>query len=185
MGPYVKKISVPARVSQPNLQPRDGNFLLFPLIHSGDRPETLLELLNSRRTVIPFILAETSEVLLLTRLNIDWVVIHGAADPSLLFPAPRRATREQRVDLRLLDETHVNAIVQWNSPKNDVRLSDFLNEDTTFIAARTDFGTLLINKFRVRETQVIDGAAHNANPAEAPDPPEAPADNDDQDRHSA
>jgi hypothetical protein len=182
---YVRKIRVAARVSQPNLTPRDGWFLLLPHLEAGDRHETLLDLLNSSRTVIPFILAEGGEVLLLTRANLDWVVVQKGVDSQLVYPPGRRVTSEQRVDLRLIDESRVHAVVQWNSPNGETRLSDFLNREETFIAAKTDFGTLLINKLRVRETRVAESTAR----AVAPVDPGAPIDplgtDNDRDRFTA
>src|SRR5215813_8093359 len=70
-NPYIQKIRVPARVSQPSQEPRDGSFLLFPGQARDQRGESLLELLNSDRTVIPFLQADDQNVLLLTRVNID------------------------------------------------------------------------------------------------------------------
>ncbi len=165
MAPYVKKIGVPARVSQPNLGPRDGHFLLYPQIE-GNRPEALLELLNSRRTMIPFILDQDSEVLLLTRPNIDWVVVSQSVEPRLVYAPGALVSAEQRVDLRLIDESRVHAVIRWDAGSGDVRLSDFLNRDEMFIAANTEFGTLLINKLRVRETRVAESTARALTPTD-------------------
>lgn len=153
---YVQKIRVPARVSQPSMDPRDGWFLLYPAVGNSDRPETLLELLNSARTVIPFIQAENATVLLLTRVNIDWIVVGREVDSGLVFPPSYRVTVEQHVDLRLIDESKVRAVLQWNAARGVDRLSDYLNSSESFIPARTGFGTLLMNKLRVRETLVAE-----------------------------
>jgi len=42
------------------------------------------------------------------------------------------------------------------------RLSDFLNRGQMFVAAETEFGTLLVNQLRVRETHVAPSAAGEA-----------------------
>lgn len=162
--PIVRKIRVPARVSQPSHDPRDGWFLLHPGLDMLSRAETLLELLNSETVVIPFVQQDGGEVLLLTRVNIDWVVVRADVDPALVYPPDHRVTSEQRVDLRLLDETHVHALVQWNSADGTIRLSDFLNRAEIFIPARTTFGTLLVNKTRVRETRLGESTERPAGP---------------------
>lgn len=166
-GPYVEKIRVAARVSQPSSEPRDGHFLLFPSVEDGDRPETLLELLNSSRMVIPFVRSSEQSVLLLTRTNIDWVVVGRGVSPSLVFPPGHVVSNEQRVDLRLIDESHVHAVLQWNSGGGTNRLSDHLNSVEAFIPAVTTFGTLLVNKFRVRETLVEEGTGPSVGPSGA------------------
>ena len=152
---YVEKIRVPARVSQPNLEPRDGWFLLFPRVEHSARPETLLELLNSQRVVVPFIQADDAAVLLLTRVNIDWIVVGRDVDTGLVHPAGR-VTTEQRVDLRLIDESHVHAVFQWDSADGTVRLSDFLDASGDFLVAKTGFGLLLANRLRIRETRLAE-----------------------------
>lgn len=159
---YVEKIRVPVCVSQPLLGPRDGWLQLFPHVGTPPRPETLLELLNSRRVVVPFIQADDSAVLLLTRVNIDWVIVGPRVDPHLVYPPDHVVTLEQRVDLRLIDESHVHALLQWNSPEGAVRLSDYLNQDSGFILARTGFGMLLVNRLRVRETRLMESTARPA-----------------------
>lgn len=160
---YVRKIHVGARVSQPNLHPRDGHFQLAPTVESGDRPEALLDLLNSPRTVIPFILTQDAEVLLLTRANIDWVMVGMGVEPDLIYPPGSIVSAEQRVELRLVDESRVQAVVRWHTV-GGVRLSDHLNRDEPFFAAKTDFGPLLVNKLRVRELRVLENAPQAVTP---------------------
>jgi hypothetical protein len=155
---YVAKLQVPVRLSQPQLAPRDGHFLLFPQHGNESRPESLLELLNSGRTVIPFILAGDHTVLLLTRLNVDWVAVGSNVDPALVFPPGLEHNRSERVELRFIDESRVDAHVEWYVGAGGNRLSDFLNTCDAFVASRTGFGTLIWNKHRIRETRIL-GAA--------------------------
>ncbi len=157
-GSYVHKTRVPARLSQPNLDPRDGWFLLFPHVGPERRAESLLELLNSQRSVIPFILAGDDSVLLLTRLNIDWVAVGAAVPAELVFPPGHKPNRGQRVELRFVDESRVEATVEWCSESGQDRLSDFLNTSDPFVASRAGFGTLIWNKERIRETRIEDPA---------------------------
>lgn len=155
---YVEKVRVPVRLSQPNLDPRDGCFLLFPQVGNEQRTESLLELLNSFRNVIPFILTGDDSVLLLTRTNIDWVAVSPAVDRKLILPSIEW-TESQRVELRFLDERRVDAEVQWFSHVHQDRLSDFLNVCDTFVPAQTGFGTLIWNKDRLREARILPSAA--------------------------
>src|SRR5262249_29169262 len=105
---------------------------------------------------------DDQNVLLLTRVNIDWVVVGKDVDDAMVFSPGYVVTCEQRVDLRLLDESHVHATIRWNSPDGVMRLSDYLNCSELFIPAVTSFGTLLVNKFRVRETRLEEGTERRA-----------------------
>lgn len=164
--PYAHKVRVPARVAQPHREPRDGLFLLSAGLGPERRTESLIELLNSERVVIPFVQADGADVVLLTRTHIDWVVVGRDVDRGHVFPPGYVVTREQRVDLRLMDETHVHAVLQWHSPDGTLRLSDYLNGEEEFIPARTAFGTLLVNKLRVRETNLEESTDRPAAPGE-------------------
>jgi hypothetical protein len=151
---YVEKIRLRARLSQPNLDPRDGWFLLFPQHGKERRTESLLEHLNSERHVIPFILSDDNAVLLLTRTNIDWVAVSSTVDRALIQPDVSWNKR-QRVELRFLDERRVEADVEWHAQNASGRLSDFLNSCSTFVLSKTGFGTLIWNRRRVREVRVL------------------------------
>jgi hypothetical protein len=155
MPAYVRKLQVPVRLSQPNLAPRDGSFQLYPTIGKENRPETVLELLNSERSVIPFILEGDATVLLLTRMNVDWVALGPGVETRLVAPPNDPITHEQRAELRFIDESRVEAMLRWNEEQKAVRLSDFLNATEAFLAARTGFGTLIVNKARIREMRII------------------------------
>jgi hypothetical protein len=155
---YVQKLRVPARLSQPNLDPRDGWFLLFPQMDREDRPETLLELLNSGSTVVPFIQDDDHSVLLLTRAGIDWVAVGAGVEGRLVLPPGHQTTHEQRVELRFIDESRVEAVVQWHGDPETARLSDHLNAPGGFFVAQTGFGTLIVNKVRVREMRIAESA---------------------------
>jgi hypothetical protein len=159
MSKHVQKVRVPVRLSQPNLDPRDGWFLLLPRLESEDRPETIIDLLNSSLTVIPFIVGDDGAVLLVMRANIDWVSVGDGVSPSLIHPAGVRAHHQQRVQLRFIDESRVDAVIEWRDERGGTRLSDFLNFGDPFVAVRTGFGTLLVNKLRIRETRIVSETA--------------------------
>jgi hypothetical protein len=168
MSVHIQKIRVPIRLAQPNRDPRDGWFLLFPNLEHSDQPETVFELLNSSRTVIPFIQAEDSSVVLLTRANIDWVAIGTGVTPDLVVPGPP-PNHQQRVQIRFVDEQRVDAVIEWRGDRDRVRLSDFLNWDEPFLVAKTGFGTLIVNKLRIRETRITSSVPGT------PDAPQQPA----------
>ncbi len=164
---YVHKMRVPARLSQPNLDPRDGCFLLdpregwfvlYPHVGGEPRAESLLELLNSRRSVIPFILTGDASVLLLNRTNIDWVAVSPKVPPELIFPPGLEPNRTQRVELRFIDESRVEATIEWRAQPGQERLSDYLNACDAFVASRAGFGTLIWNKERIREARIEEEA---------------------------
>ena len=159
MSKHVQKVRVPVRLSQPNLDPRDGWFLLLPRLEREDRPETIVDLLNSSLSVIPFIVGEDDAVLLVMRANIDWVAVGDGVSPTLIHPPGARVHHQQRVQLRFIDESRVDAIIEWRDDHGGVRLSDFLNSGDPFVAARTGFGTLLVNKLRIREARIVAGAS--------------------------
>lgn len=159
---FVQKLRVPVRVSQPQSQPRDGSLLLFPHIGRATRPETLVELLNSPRTVIPFVPAPDDEVLLLSRRNIDWVAVSDDVPAELVVPPGAPATHEHRAELRFLDESRVEVRIRWASPDSTVRVSDHLNAHAEFIVVEAGFGVLIVNARRIRETRLIGAPARLA-----------------------
>jgi hypothetical protein len=149
----IQKLRAPVRLSQPGESPHDGFLCLLPEL-DGRRPETILELLNSSRRVIPFLRPADDSVVLLTRLNIDWVVVGAQVDPAWVMPRRFPGTREQSVQLHFLDGRSMEGDVRWHSPGADIRLSDFLNDPADFYPLATRVGTLMVNKSRVRETRV-------------------------------
>jgi hypothetical protein len=153
--PYVQKLRVPVRLSQPNQEPRDGWFLLFPG-SEGENPESVVELLNSPRVVLPFVHKGDRAVLLLTRQNIDWVAIAADVAEELVLRPGRIVTHSQRVELRFTDETSVDGIIEWDGEHRNLRLSDFLNWCDDFFVLKTGFGTLVVNRQRIRETRLVD-----------------------------
>jgi hypothetical protein len=156
---HVEKVRVPVRLSQANRDPRDGWLLLFPQVEAGGRTESLVELLNSRRKVIPFLPSDEESVLLLPRLNIDWVVVGTGAESSFIFPAGREPTREQRAEMLFVDQRRLEVTLQWRAVDDHFRLSDFLNSSDDFVTARAGFGTLIVNMNRIREIRITQPAA--------------------------
>lgn len=152
----VSKLRVAVRLGQPRHDPRDGWLLLFPAFGETGRAETVLELLNSPRQVIPFLRGDDENVLLLVRDNIDWVAIGNGVDPQLVFPPARQAGLQQRVELRFVDEQKIEAMIRWGDPAAPMRLSDHLGSPDPFVAAEASFGTLMVNKRRVRDIRIVE-----------------------------
>ena len=150
----IQKLRAPVRLSQPGETPLDGYLCLTPAVDGPSRPETILELLNSSRRVIPFLRVADDSVVLLTRLNIDWVVAGAQIDPEWVMPKRSPAMREQSVRLQFFDGRTMEGDVRWPSPGADIRLSDFLNDAADFYPLVTRVGIMMVNKNRVRETRV-------------------------------
>jgi len=166
MTPHVKKIRVPVLLAQPHQDPCEGWFLLDPRYGPDDRQETIVELLNSSRAVLPFIRSDDGAILLLTRINIDWVAIGDGAPRDQVHPPGLPNNHRQQVELRFVDDRRVEGVIEWRGERDDLRLSDFLNASATFIAMRAGFGTLVANTTRIRETRIAAEAS-----ADRPLPP--------------
>jgi len=168
MPPYVQKIRALVQLSQCDDAARDGWLWLAPRTERAERPETILELLNSPRSVIPFIQPKDSAVLLLTRVSIEWVAIGAGVEPGLVFPPDHRVTREQRAEVCFANGRRMEGIIQWNAADEHSRLSDFLNGQEDFFVMKTRSGVILVNKQRVHETRVTEATprpAHVFEPA--------------------
>lgn len=154
-GQVIQKLRAPVRLSQPGETPVDGYLCLMPEIDGEHRPETILELLNAPRRVIPFLRDADDSVVLLTRLNIDWVVVGNQVLQDWVMPKRSPAMREQKVRLHFVDGGMMEGHVRWSSPAADIRLSDYLNDAADFYPLVTRLGILMVNKNRVREARVI------------------------------
>jgi len=151
---YVRKHQAPVRVCLPGQDPIDGILSLAPdsPYHAG--PQTILELLNSQVRAIPFVLQSSTDVLLLTRDNIDWAVAGSGVESSLMLSPPLAVTREENVLVTFSDGRAIDGLIQIELPEGMNRVSDFLNGPQDFFPLRTRIGTVFINKARVRDTRV-------------------------------
>jgi hypothetical protein len=152
---HVEKIQVPVRLAQPSLDPRDGSLMLLPRVGAEARTESLLEHLNSRRTVIPFITEDDRSTLLVNRISIDWILASPSTPPDCLLPPGVEWNRGERAELLFADRRRVEVEVEWYAENSEQRLSDFLNMCDTFVASRTRFGMLIWNKSRVLEWRIL------------------------------
>jgi hypothetical protein len=152
---YIKKHQASVRVCLPGQDPIDGTLSLSPdsPFHSG--PQTILELLNSQLRMIPFLLASSNDdVLLLTRVNIDWVVAGSGVEAELIQSRLLPITREENVLVTFSDGRVIDGFIQIELPEGMNRVSDYLNGPYDFFPLRTRLGVVCINKARVRDTRL-------------------------------
>src|SRR2546427_162691 len=127
MPEYIEKLRVTVRVSRPGEPVMDGICSLSPhsQFHSG--PETLLELLNSPVAMLPFQRLSDDALLLLSRLDLQWLMGGPGVAPELFRPRSFRFTREERVCVRLRDGEELEGLLQMELPETINRASDYLN----------------------------------------------------------
>ena len=154
MPEYIEKIRVTVRVSRPGEPVLEGSLSLSPYseFHSG--PETLLELLNSSATMLPFHRLADDAILLLSRLDLQWVMAGPGVAPELLRPRTFRYTREERVRVRLRSGDELEGLLQMEMPEGMNRASDYMNGPETFFPLTTRQGVFLIQKASARELQL-------------------------------
>ena len=99
-------------------------------------------------------LQSSTDVLLLTRDNIDWAVAGSGVESSLMLSPPLAVTREENVLVTFSDGRAIDGLIQIELPEGMNRVSDFLNGPQDFFPLRTRIGTVFINKARVRDTRV-------------------------------
>ena len=162
MPPYVHKMRVPVTLSQLSREAREGWCLVTVGSNRGDRSESLLELLNSGVVVIPFLPQHDPDVVLVTRQHIEWIAVSSTVDAPLVAPLDRKVTREQRVELRFMDQRHLEGIIQWDGTGDHGRLSDFLNGPDDFFLLKTSAGPFLVNRQRLAETRVAESTPRPA-----------------------
>lgn len=169
---YVAKRQIAVRASQSGHDPIDGFFCLALAPAPPEEAGTLLELLNSSSRVIPLIRAEDGAVILLTRLNIDWVMAGERVEASLIYPARGETLREEPVVLHFMNGTTMDGLILMDAAAMGSRASDFLNDSGDFYPVRTRLGTLFVNKSRVRETRLSTISPRWASQKESPVTPE-------------
>ena len=154
MAQYIHKLRAAVRLSMPGQDPLDGELALAPVSPIGSGPETILELLNSPHHVIPLMLGSDDGVLLVNRLNINWVMAGHGVDSELVGPRTFLVTREETVHVTLADGAAIDGLIQMELPADKNRVSDFLNAPEEFFALRTRLGIVMVNKTHVRDIRV-------------------------------
>src|SRR5262249_61412728 len=113
---HVDKLLLPARIILPGLEQLVGSFALSPASAYRDGPESLLELLNSQVRVVPVLRESDDAVLLVSRLAIDWVEVSPQVDVELIRPRAFLVTREEHVQVRLINGRLVEGRVTMELP---------------------------------------------------------------------
>jgi hypothetical protein len=177
MTEYVLKRRTTVRVSHAGNDPLEGQFCLTVDSAELRRAETLLDLLNSQRRMVPFIRTGDRRVSLLTRANIDWVMADEDAPRELVYPPHFALGFEESVRVGFLDGREIEGTLQVELSPTQSRVSDFMNGTVDFFPVVTRLGTLLANKGRVREMLLIESRAAIGEPrldsvsGELPRPP--------------
>ena len=158
LAEYVHKLRAIAWVSEAGEEEVEGYFALTPQAQFHAGPETLLERLNSSDRVIPFHLAQNDGVMLLNRLEIQWVIPAKSVPAELVCPQTYQVTREERVRLRLLSGDIVEGLLRMELPEYFNRASDFLNSPEHFFPLVTERGVVLVNKLCVSSTRLYEAS---------------------------
>ncbi len=152
MNTAIQMVRVPVRI-QTGGTVRDGSLALRSEIEPG-RPQTLIELLNQPRLMLPFFEAADS-VALLNRLTLDWVAASPGFEAHRILPPHRSITRRQQVELRFASGAPLAGTIQWEASKEHLRVSDVLNSPDEFFALQSDTGVRIVNRQRVLEARLI------------------------------
>lgn len=166
MSEYVQKLRAAATLSLPGQKPVEGWFALAPQAEFRLGPETLLERLNTRDRVIPFIRSEDEATCLVARLALEWVKSAHDLDTRLVCPPNYLVTREEWVRVRFQSGDEVEGLLQMELPETLNRATDFLNGPEDFFPLRGRDGIVLVNKHRVIETRLYDRSPRP--PSESP-----------------
>jgi hypothetical protein len=156
MAEYVEKLRAGVRVVQPGRDPVDGALMLSPHASYHDRPETILERLNSSDRMIPFHRDADDATLLVSRLDLEWVLARPGTPPHLVCPRTYLVTREERVLLRFRAGGSLAGMIHMELPEHLNRASDFLNLGDDFFALVTGQGVVLVNKHQVLEVELFE-----------------------------
>jgi len=158
MPEYVEKIRVAVKLCMSGQEPMGGQLSLSPSAQFHAGPETLLERLNAHDRVIPFHRSEDDAVLLVSRIDIDWVAPGRGVDAELVCPRTYIVTREERVRVCLQGGEEIDGLLRMELPEMLNRASDFLNAADDFFPIATKKGVCLVNKLRVSSTRVYESS---------------------------
>lgn len=161
MSRRIDKQQAHVRVSFAGGDPADGYLCLTPRAESRESAETMLDLLNSAKRVVPFLLQENGEVVLLSVRYVDWVLAGPGVDLATVVPPTYIVTREERVELCFADGRRMDGKIQIEVKDDFTRVSDFINSPERFYPVRTRLGLMLVNKERVSETRLIEAQKTN------------------------
>ena len=155
---YIEKLLVPARIALPGPEHVTGAFAVSARSPYRPGPESLLELLNAPARVVPFTRSADDVVLLLSRLAIDWVEVDHRVDPTWVRSTSIVISREEQVQVRLLDGRRIEGLVTMDLPEHLNRISDFLNLPDDFFPLTTRSGIVLVNKSRISGARLFESS---------------------------
>lgn len=158
MPEFIPKLRVAVRIAQPGQEPTAGFFSLAPQAEFHEGPETVLERLNVRDRVIPFQRHSDSAMILLSRLELEWVAIGPSVNEDWICPPTFAITREERVRVRFKSGEEIEGLLRMELPELVNRASDFLNGQDDFFALVTSDGVRLVNKLAVLDTRVFESS---------------------------
>jgi hypothetical protein len=155
MFEYIQKVTTPVRACMAGEAARTGNLALLPQAPNHDGPETILELLNSKQRFIPLVVPMRSEVILLNRRLLNWVMAGPDVATDLVCPSTYMVTHEEVAHITFHDGSTVPGLMQMEQPQGMNRVSDYLNLDEDFFAMRAATGFMLVNKARIRGVRLV------------------------------
>jgi hypothetical protein len=154
MPEFISKLRAAVVVCQAGQEQMEGSLSLSPQAEFHHGPETILERLNAPERILPFHRREDSAVLLLTRLELEWVAAGRGVARELVCPRNYQVTREERVQVRFTSGNEMVGLLRMELPEMLNRASDFLNGQEDFFPLVTEQGIVLLNKQRVLYTRV-------------------------------
>lgn len=156
MPEYISKLRAAVVVCPAGHEPIEGSLSLSPQAQFHEGPETILERLNVRERILPFHRREDGAVLLLTRLELEWVAAGRSVERDLVCPRTYQVTREEGVLVRFTSGAEMEGLLQMELPETVNRASDFMNGEEDFFPLVTTQGICLLNKHRVLYTRVYE-----------------------------
>ena len=158
MPEYIPKLKAAVVLCQVGQEQLEGSVSLAAQTRFHDGPETILERLNSRDRILPFHRKRDGAVLLLSRLELEWVAAGRGVERDLVCPRTYQVTREERVRVRFTSGNEMEGLLQMELPETLNRASDFLNGEEDFVPLVTPQGIVLLNKHRVLYTRVYESS---------------------------
>lgn len=158
MAGYVEKIRVAVRLALRGLPPMEGFLSLEPGTRAHAGPETILEKFNSSTRVIPFHRAGDDAVLLVNRLDVEFVAAGDDVSMDYVLPRAFRVTHQERVRIRLTSGLELRGILRLELPDDLNRVSDYLNSSEDFFPLATPGEVLLVNKQHMSVARLFDAS---------------------------
>jgi len=158
LAEFIPKLRIAVRIAQPGREPTTGFFSLAPQAQFHEGPETLLERLNTPDRVLPFQRHADNAVVLISRLELEWVATGPGVNEDWICPPTFAVTREERVRVRFKSGDEIEGLLRMELPELVNRASDFLNGSEDFFALVTTDGVRLVNKHAVLDTRVYESS---------------------------